>query len=487
MKIDTQIKTFIHLIFQNILFFNIIIFTKEKYITIPFKIIHKDEPDSFSSLDDYFNYWSEIEFYGEISVGTKPQKILTKLTFEDYGISVLNKGCNYNNPSSDINNSLNLQNSSSSFNISSDFFYGTETFYYKSFYDSFYAIDNFYFDSMNYEQKTNKEIIEIDNLRFIYSPNDNKKSCTCLNIGFKAYCRNLRESSLNFIVQIKKLGIINNYDWSIIFDNKNKFPDNGVFLIGAKPHEYNPDLYNENDLFNSGSISNEIIPYFNFKINGIYFQPTLNQSDKIYITDVDELQLIPTYGLIKATQDYEKKISLFFFDHFISQNKCFKEYKDKDNKNSYRTFICYNKENIKKELKEKFPVLKFNQKNFLYTFELNYNDLFKEKGDKIYFLIWFSSEIVTGWEIGFPFLKKYLFIYNNDNKNVFFYNKIKEVEKNESFFDKAMIMKIIIIVVLIIVVTIIGYIIGKLFRKKNKKIAEEMESECNSSLFKDNY
>ena len=79
----------------------------------------------------------------------------------------------------------------------------------------------------------------------------------------------------------------------------------------------------------------------------------------------------------------------------------------KGNKNSYRTFICYNKENIKKELKEKFPVLKFNQKNFLYTFELNYNNLFKEKGDKIYFLIWFSSEIVTGWEIGFPFLKKY--------------------------------------------------------------------------------
>ena len=61
------------------------------------------------------------------------------------------------------------------------------------------------------------------------------------------------------------------------------------------------------------------------------------------------------------------------------------------------------------------------------------------------------------------------------------------MEKNESFFDKVMIMQIIIIVVLIIVVTIIGYIIGKIFRKKNKKFVEEMESECNSSLFKDNY
>ena len=473
---------FINLIFQGIIFINIINVTKEKYITIPFNIIHKDEPDSFSSLDDYFNYWSEIEFYGELSEGTPPQKIITKLTFEDYGISILNKGCDYNIPSTDINASLNLQNSSSSFNISSDFFSGTETFYYKSFYDALYAIDNFYFDSIDYKQKANSEI-EINNLRFIYSPNDNKKLCTCLNIGFKAYCRNIRESSLNFITQIKKFDIIDNYDWSIIFDNKTKYPDKGIFLIGARPHEYNPELYNEQDLYGSGSISNEIVPYFNFKINGIYFQPTLNQSDKIYITDIDELQLIPTNGLIKASQDYEKKISIFFFDIFISQNKCFKEYKDKENKNSFRTFVCYNKENIKKELKDKFPVLKFTQINFLYTFELNYDDLFKEKGDKIYFLVWFSSLITTGWEIGYPFLKKYLFNYNNDNKNVFFYNHIKDEEDNGTSSDNSKIIKIIIIIILIIIVTILGFFIGKFFSKKKKKIAEEMESEV---LFEDN-
>ena len=133
-------------------------------------------------------------------------------------------------------------------------------------------------------------------------------------------------------------------------------------------------------------------------------------------------------------------------------------------------------------MKNKFPILKFSQKNFLYTFELNYEDLFKEKGDKLYFLIWFSSSKKTAWEIGFPFLKKYLFNYNYDNKLVSFYNKIDESLDKEEFKINIKIRKIFIIFLLIIIVTILGYVLGKKFRKK-KISAEELESEFNPSLF----
>ena len=451
-----------------------------KYITIPFKILYNEEPEIFSSLDDYFRSWYELSFYGEISVGSPPQKIITKLNFDDYGISILYKGCNYSIISSDINNSLNLQNSSSSFNISYIYLQEEKTFYYKSFYNAFYAIDDFYFDSNDYKRQKSEQI-KINNLLFIYSPNDNKKISTCVNIGFKAYSQNLRETSLNIIKQMKNNNIINSYDLSIHFNN-NKNPEKGIFLLGAKPHEYIPELYNENDLFGSGSYSNEINPYFSIKVNEIYFESTFNISDKVYITDLDELILIPTNGLIKASQDYEKKIEIFFFDNFIKENKCFKEYRVKASKDSFRTFICYNTQNIKKELKNKFPILKFSQKNFLYTFELNYEDLFKEKGDKIYFLIWFSSSKKTAWEIGFPFLKKYLFNYNYDNKLVSFYNKIDESLDKEEFKINIKIRKIFIIFLLIIIVTILGYVLGKKFRKK-KISAEELESEFNPSLF----
>ena len=121
--------------------------------------------------------------------------------------------------------------------------------------------------------------------------------------------------------------------------------------------------------------------------------------------------------------------------------------------------------------------MKFVQKNFLYTFELTFEDIFREKGDKIYFLIWFSTSVKTAWEIGYPFMKKYLFNYNSDNKVVSFYNNNIEESINESDDSKSWIQKLIIIVMLIIVATALGFLIGKNFIKKKKKNAQELESE----------
>ena len=74
-----------------------------------------------------------------------------------------------------INSLINIKDSSSSFQKSKDL-YEDQKFNYKSFYDLFYAKDFFYFDS-------NKNA----NLKFIYSPNDNQKLSTCLNISFMPF------------------------------------------------------------------------------------------------------------------------------------------------------------------------------------------------------------------------------------------------------------------------------------------------------------
>ena len=467
-----------------IILFNIITITKEKYITIPFKILHKDE-QIFTNFDDYYNSLHDMIFHGEISVGTPPQKIITILNCEDYGISILNKGCIYNISSEDINIELNLENSSSSFNQTYDIFYGDDKFYYKTFLGSFFAKDTFYFKSIDYKGESS-DIIKIENISFIYSPYDNKKICTCLNIGLTANCINLHEKFLNIIYQLKKYSIIDSYDWSIIFDNNKKDPDKGLFLLGAKPHEYNPELFNENDLFNSGFISEVDIKYFNFKINEIYFE-SYNTSEKIIINDLDQIQLIPTYGLIKASKKYEENIEIYFFNYFINNNKCFKEYRNINDKEGYRTFVCYNEPNIKEELRKKFPVLKLKHKGFVYTFELNYDDLFKENGDKIYFLIWFAPHIMeSGWEMGYPFTKKYLFSYNYDNKMVYFYNKIENKEETKKTSNKYLIINIVIIIGLIIIASAIGFVIGMFFKNKKKSIAQELESENSASLFEEN-
>ena len=449
----------------NIIYYFICLikFSKEKYITIPFKIINKEEPDKFVSIDDYFAYWYNLNFYSELLIGTPKQKILTKLTFDDFGISILNKGCDYDSNLINANPLLNLPNSSLSFNKTNDT-YDEKSFSYKNFYDAFYAKDIFYF---NNNIKTN--------LKFIYSPNDNKKLSTCFNIGFMAYNRNMRENSLNILKQLKDNNIINSYDWSILYNE-------GLFLIGRKPHEYKPEVYDKNYLFGSAYYYDNIIPYFNIKINSIFFKSPEKSEENIYINDSDILYLIPTRGLIKGTFDYEDKIEKFFFMDFIQNNKCFKEITN-DNKRS--VFTCINSKDIKEELKSKFPTLKLVHKNFLYTFELDYEDLFKEKGDRIYFLIWFDSSVKVNlfWEMGLPFTKKYLFNYNYDTKLISFYNDdIKKIEKQNSktSFKKD---KIILIIVLAIIVCVLGFLIGRRnTAKRNKLTAKELESNFNHPL-----
>ena len=448
-----------------IIFFSILFILKlssEQYITIPFKIITNKEPDIFLSLDDYFNYWLNLSFYSESLIGTPKQKILTKLTFDDYGISILNKGCDYDSNLMNIKSSLNLPNNSLSFNKAKEHL-DEESFHYKSFYGAYYAKDIVGFNS-------NQETY----LKFIYSPNDNKKLSTCLNLGFMAYNRNLRESSLNIVNQLKKNDIIASYDWSILLNE-------GVFLIGAKPYEFKPDIYEEKYLYGSAYFYDELIAYFNLKVNNIYFNSPKN-SEKIYINDTDILYLIPTKGLIKGTSDYEKKIENYFFNDFIVQQKCFKEI---TNDKKYRTFSCINSPSIIEELKENFPPIKFEHKNFLTTFELNFDDLFKVKGNKIYFLVWFDSvRIYIHWEMGIPFMKKYLFNFNYDNKLISFYNKeIKEKEALEiNSNNKVSKGSIILIIFLAMIFCILGFLLGRKIIRKKRLTAKELETNFNSSL-----
>ena len=85
------------------------------------------------SLEDYFTYWLNLSFYSESLIGTPKQKILTKLTFDDYGISILNKGCDYDSNLLNIKSPLNLLNNSLTFNTTKEII-DEESFNYKSFY-----------------------------------------------------------------------------------------------------------------------------------------------------------------------------------------------------------------------------------------------------------------------------------------------------------------------------------------------------------------
>ena len=100
----------------------------------------------------------------------------------------------------------------------------------------------------------------------------------------------------------------------------------------------------------------------------------------------------------------------------ISEKKCFEIFDD-----NYKITYYYCNKNL--NLKKKFETIYFKSTNLNYIFELNYEDLFLEINNKIYFLIIFTNNIYKNWILGIPFLKKYQFTFNQEDKIIGFYHE----------------------------------------------------------------
>jgi hypothetical protein len=80
-----------------LLLFPLINIISSSYVTIPFQILGKNEPLRYSSIEDYFTYNSDVEFYSEISIGESSTQIPLLLTFNDYGLYFISKGTEMGN------------------------------------------------------------------------------------------------------------------------------------------------------------------------------------------------------------------------------------------------------------------------------------------------------------------------------------------------------------------------------------------------------
>jgi hypothetical protein len=297
-------------------------------------------------------------------------------------------------------------------------------------------------------------------------------------VGLRLVGDLIRDEELNLVKQLKKSKYTDTYDWSIQYDEKN--PDNGgVLLIGTEPHNYNPEKFNQNYYFNSVTISKEIYGIWYIQFDKIFF---LNNEEEILITDFMKFSLEHKSGIICGTKSYEKLLKKYFFDSLISENKCHME----TSKLSSRVYVCKNTLEIKKELKKKFPTLKMTHKAFMKTFELTYEDLFKEKGGNIYFLIYFSNYQGSTWVAGLPFLKKYFFNYNYDTKLISYYNNdLENMEKNNGNNEDNNKIKTFVVFLLVVIITFLGFFLGKKYvsmRRKQKITALELENEFSKKI-----
>ena len=325
---------------------------------------------------------------------------------------------------------------------------------------------------------------------FIYNDNNkdnNLANSYYLNIGFQIINQKKykERENYNFINQLKKRNIIENYDWCIFFkkgkNHDGSFlynPDElinakGELLIGDLPNNYNPDFQNKQLLSTYSIYSNQLFKW-SLEFSNVYYNKSINVTKKI---DISDFQLNINNYIILAPISYYYNIKNDFFNYYLTKKIC-KIYEGRE----YKTFYCEKSENFTIEELKKFPTLYLEHKEFQYTFEFTYEDLFIEKKDKYWFLVALSifNNDLEEWSIGIIFLRKYNLIFNQDSKTISFYNpnipiSKKEIEtknvnkkKIKSYFSITIPILIICVILFIVIIILFFFKIFKLNKDKKR-------------------
>ena len=462
-------------IIKESLLFLLLISFNNCIIVIPFKTFIKEEPVNFT-VEDVINYWEPNIIYSDSSIGNPPQKINIILNCQSFSTTLFQKMC-------DLKNSFYLKEKSSTFN------YEKPIYFYSSMKNASLINETLYFyDNFNLKEKK-----PFNNMKIIYSDNEEEDSKeknqyhenTCINIGLQLGWTYIYDYQVNFINQLKKnYKILETYDFSLKYNSDNE----GIIVIGDEPHIYDPNNYYELQYRMVGALGensgNDKDWFLHF--DKLYYPYKVKSNGRIInetIGLVKTLRIQFDMGIVLGPNEYKDMIKRHFFNDLIKAGKCFEE-TIIDKRIEKTIFYC--DKSAENDIKNDFPTLYFEMKQFNKIFELNYKDLFREKNGKIFFLIYFSEfssrEFFT---IGKILLRKYFLTFNQDSKMIGYYNEDlpggkkknsdKKEEENFSIISNKYFL-IIIIILLIIIFGILGFYLGKIvYNKVRKKRINEVE------------
>ena len=468
---------------KNIFIFIIILFLICKFkcaVYLPFKILENDE-ESTNKILDIIKVWKEPKLYNELMIGEPPIKIGVFFVSDIFELTLFQNMC-------DIPNSFySMQNSSSYkyikkinylFNKVLNCTVITEKLYLytdKEQKNKVCMDDVSMIYSDNKEEEFNQDYIykdEIKDKKYEYHPN------TCLNIGFQPRQNINFGGNANFVKQIKSykinnVSLVNTYDYSFTFISDKE----GYLIIGEKPHEFDKINYKEEQYILTGAKNRNYTFDWLIEFNSIYYTGKYENNNSEYnstfISDLS-VRIDHTYGLIEGTDSYEKNITENFFNKLINNKQCFLEEKE-----GYRFYYCDKKLSFN-YIQKYFPILKLCLNEQEFCFEFDYKDLFKEKNDKLYFLIYFNkTNSLDRFTFGQIFLKKYLLTFNYDNKLIGFYiRNMQNAEDKEIDKNNNNILLIILIILGFIIFFIAGFLLGKkIYDKTRTKKANELIDE----------
>ena len=483
MKRNKLIKIIISLFFFNFCF------VKNDYAIFDLNTYKNNSFYKEEYINFYFNNFNNI-LYTNIILGPNKEKFIMEIKSDTKGFTIFNHNCEIPPPdNSNISNySPTLANSTIIESIDDN-----ETTIFEEYFTSILE-NTIYINTNNGEKST---IID-----FVFSPrNDpdylkriNLRPYTCFTLSFDInYIYKIEDIdtvddiALNLIFQFKKKNIISSYNWFIEYDSNNN--NIGKLILGEKPYKYNPNKYKEENerIMNAEKRKDNKI-YWDIKMNEIYIK---KGEESMPIDYYLSCSLEPTLGVIIGPIGYKLIMEEYVFNPLMNENKCFKSDKIE---NKYVMYYC------NKDMKDFLQKSNYNNIYFLHRFygklfELNYDDLFEENGNYIYFKVIFTyNDNNDLWRFGKPFLKKYFFSYDLDGRTISFYD-IKENDKNNgndnnennnknnnennNENNKDNTLLIIIFIILILIFAVLGFILAKYFylNKKKKKGTELIEND----------
>lgn len=437
-------------------------------VVFPFKTYIPDYSSSDDSAYNFLKTHINNTIYIEIEIGTPSQKIPAKILSDEYGFFIFNKKCTIPSSFKTLEQSNTYMEKKIvdylyKFKTQNDMTYGNDIIKLPMMNDNKKYLTQITIDVM-YSPNKEKNNYSNKNDKNYFSDNENHDyTCACLGIkGSKSYANNFE---INFISQLYEKQIIDNQYFSLQFSSDNE----GVFIIGGEPHEFDPKNFAESQIRRINSIENNFLIFWQIHPDKIYF----SKNNEFYNMTTNLICTLEyNLGVIYGSENYYSMINNHFFNDYVNNGNCHKEIIN----NKYTIFYCDNKKIIKN-----FPSLFLYVKQFLYSFELTYEDLFVEKNGKFYFLIIFDNNNNGQWKLGKPFLKKYTLVYNYNDKTIGFYNENLSNRKNKSSF-----MFYFFIGVLTIIFGGLGFILGKkVYDKVRRKRINELEDEYNYKMNKD--
>ncbi len=342
-------------------------------ITIPFKKVTKEK----KTKNNIMKYLITNDLQIEISLGTPIQTFPLLIKLGQFPTFILTKKCPLDIKKFDTNESSTFRK-----------FSHTKTYNFNCINPSF-ATETFIYG---------KEKVKASVLYFLIAENIKTESYLTsgeFGLSYNYYGSAIR---LNLLDQLKEKKLIENKVFYLDYNNENE----GNLIIGNYPHIINKKKFDVNNLYKSKIFESTSTYNWDLVFDKIYSENEIVEKDSINIHCEYE------FGFIEGTKIYYNIIKQSFFEKYLSNKDCVEVDLNNINQNFY--IECNKNINIKN-----FPILSFENNELKLNFTFNYEELFYQFEDKLYFLIVFRKSSIN-WKFGNVFFKKYQIYFDRDNK-----------------------------------------------------------------------